>query len=97
MLRTINLAIDEIIYDCEHAQGTGDTARQLCFPRGHCPPYGAEIRDVLPAVPVGTGVGTAGVEAFLAGDVPLAAACGGRIGYHKLDWHGKCPVRNGSR
>ena len=46
MLRTINLAIDEIIYDCEHAQGTGDTARQLCFPRGHCPPYGAEIRDV---------------------------------------------------
>lgn len=41
--------------------------------------HGAEIRDVLPAVPAGAGVGTAGVEAFTAGDVPLAAARGGGL------------------
>ena len=70
--------------DCEHAQGAGGAARQLCFPGGHCPPHGAEIRDVFPAVPSGTGVGTAGVEAFPAGDVPLAAACGGGLAWAHL-------------
>ena len=65
--------------DCEHAQETGGAAWQLCLPGGHCPPHGAEVCDVLPIVPAGAGVGTAGVEAFTAGDVPLAAARGGGL------------------
>ena len=48
-------------------------------PEAIAPPHGAEVCDVLPIVPAGAGVGTAGVEAFTAGDVPLAAARGGGL------------------